>query len=321
MLTACLFILCAILVFVGIQPAMAALPDSFWYYNLLPAISPGKLRIEHFHHLLMIIVTGITIVVIALLIYAMIRFRRKANPVPSTRTHHVKLEIIWTLIPCLLLVIIMWFSFPLMYYMDKTKQPGVTLKVTGYQWYWGYAYPDLEIEEFTNYYIPGKDQDAKNEFEALRAMPTYQRLLSTYDLTTGQPSFVVLPVETDVRILTTAADVLHSWAMPMAGVKKDAVPGRINETWLRINTPGIYYGQCSEICGTNHGFMPIEIRAVPMEQFKQWAEMMKTDSAKAMAMIQSETLQYAQAPIVAPHLTLSTVWSSMTNGLKQAGSH
>lgn len=313
MLTACLFIVCAALVLVAsLHPAMAALPDTIWYTYLLPAASPGKLRIEHFHDILLVIITAISIVVIALLFYAMIRFRRKANPVPSTTTHHVKLEIIWTIIPCLILVVIMLYSFPLMYYMDKTKTPGVTLKVTGYQWYWGYSYPDLEIEEFTNYFIPGKDQDAKGEFEALRALPTYQRLLSTYDLTTGQPSFVVLPVDTDVRLLVTAQDVLHSWAMPMMGVKKDAVPGRINETWMRINAPGIYYGQCSEICGTNHGFMPIEIRAVPMETFKKWAALMKEDNAKAMAMIQSETLQYAQRPIVAPTLTLRLLWDTVT---------
>lgn len=294
------------------SPAMAAqLPDTIWYYKLLPAVSPVKLRIEHFHSLMMVIITLISLIVLVVLVYTMIRFRRSANPVPSKTTHHVKLEVIWTLIPCLILVVIMWFSFPLMYYMDKTKHPGVTLQVSGYQWYWGYAYPDLEIEEYANYFIPGEDLDKKNEFAALRAMPTYRHLLSTYDLTTGQPSFIVLPVDTDVRVLITGRDVLHSWAMPMMGVKKDAVPGRVNETWLRINEPGIYYGQCSEICGTNHGYMPIEIRAVSMETFKEWAAMMKQDSAKAMAMIQDKTVSYASKPLVAPRLTPQILWDML----------
>ncbi len=308
------FIACAALCLVGLtQPAFAMLPNTIWYHDLLPAMSPVRVRIEHFHNILLVIITVISIIVIALLAYAIIRFRRKANPIPSTTTHHVKLEIIWTLVPILILIVVACYSFPLMYYMDKTKHPEVTLKATGYQWYWGYSYPDLQIEEYTNYFIPGTDQDKKNEFAALRAMPTYQRLLSTYDLTTAAPSFVVLPVDADIRVLITGADVIHSWSLPAMGVKKDAMPGRVNETWLHINEPGIYYGQCSQICGTNHAFMPIEVRAVPMDVFKQWAELMKTDSAKAMAMIQTETAQYASAQLHEPQLTLPALWT----GIKQ----
>jgi cytochrome c oxidase subunit 2 len=293
-------------------PVLAAqLPDSIWYYNLLPSVTPVKERITYFHNILMVIITSICIVVAVLLAYALIRFRAKANPVPSKTTHNVKLEIIWTLIPCLILVLIMAYSFPLMYYMDKARNPSVTLKVTGYQWYWGYSYPDEEIEEYSNYYIPSVDQDEKNEFKALRDMPTYQRLLSTYDLTTGAPSFIVLPVDEDVRVLITAGDVLHSWALPMMGIKKDAVPGRINETWLRINQPGIYYGQCSEICGVNHGYMPIEIRAVPSETYKTWVSMMKDDSTKAMAYVQNATVTYAQKQIIAPRLSLTGLWDNL----------
>lgn len=297
---------CAAL-FLGLTDVASAeqLPDTIWYYNLLPSVTPVKEHIHHFHNVLMIIITSICVVVALLLVFVLIRFRAKANPVPSKTTHNVKLEIIWTLIPCLILVVIMAYSFPLMYYMDKTRNPSVTLKVTGYQWYWGYSYPEEEIEEYSNYYIPSAEQDEKGEFKALRDLPTYQRLLSTYDLTTGQPSFVVVPVGEDVRVLITAGDVIHSWAMPMMGIKKDAVPGRINETWLNIKQPGIYYGQCSEICGINHGYMPIEVRAVPSADYKTWVSMMKNDGAeKAMAYIQTITVDYATKQMDMPRLTL-----------------
>jgi cytochrome c oxidase subunit 2 len=303
-------------IFFGLAGGASAeqLPDTIWYYNLLPSVTPVKEHIHHFHNVLMIIITSICVTVAVLLVYVLIRFRAKANPVPSKTTHHVKLEIIWTLIPCLILVVIMLYSFPLMYYMDKTRNPSVTLKVTGYQWYWGYSYPEEEIEEYNNYYIPSAEQDEKGEFAALRAQPTYQRLLSTYDLTTGQPSFVVVPAGEDVRILITAGDVIHSWAMPMMGIKKDAVPGRINETWMNIKYPGIYYGQCSEICGINHGYMPIEVRAVPSEDYKKWVSMMKDDGAeKAMAYIQNITVDYATKKMDTPRLSLRGLFADLFN--------
>ena len=140
-------------------------------------------------------------------------------------------------------------------------------------------------------------------------------MLSTYDLASGKPAFIVLPVEKNVRVLVTGGDVLHSWAMPAFGVKKDAVPGRLNETWFRIDKPGIYYGQCSEICGTNHAYMPIEIRAVPNEQFTQWAGMMKKDAPGAMDYIQTQTLQYAHAQMDMPHLTLKGFWGGTAKTL------
>jgi cytochrome c oxidase subunit 2 len=186
--------------------------------------------------------------------------------------------------------------------MDRTEKPDLTLKVTGYQWYWGYSYPDQEIEEYSLYMIPDAADDKKNEFAELRAMPTYQRLLSTYELSSGKVGFIVLPVKKNIRILVTGGDVIHSFALPAFGVKKDAVPGRMNETWTRIKKPGIYYGQCSEICGIKHGYMPIEIRAVPQKQFNAWAKMMKEDTAAAFQMIQEATVQYASKQVIAPKL-------------------
>lgn len=297
--------------------AFAAEP-SIWSWKMPDPVSPAKLRIHHFNDLVTIIIAVIVVVVFALMAYTIWRYRKKANPIPSKTTHHVKLEIIWTVIPCLILLIIVVPSLRLMYYMDRTTKPDLTLKVTGYQWYWGYSYPEQELEEFSVNIIPNAEADAKNEFAALRALPTYQRLLSTYDLASGKPAFVVVPVDKNVRVLVTANDVLHSFAMPAFGVKKDAVPGRLNETWFRVEKPGIYYGQCSEICGVNHGYMPIEVRAVPNDQFTQWVALMKTDNVKAMDYIQNLTVGYAHAQMSErPHMTPQKLWDEFKRVIGQ----
>ena len=294
---------------------------SIWATWLPEAMSPTKERIHHFNDLITIIIVAITIFVGILLFYTIWRYRQKRNPVPSKTTHHVKLEIIWTLIPVLILLIIVVPSLRLMYFMDRTAKPDLTLKVTGYQWYWGYSYPEQEIEEFSLNLVPNEEFDAKNEFAALRALPTHQRLLSTYDLASGKPAFVVLPVEKNIRVLVTANDVLHSFAMPSFGVKKDAVPGRLNETWFRAKQVGIYYGQCSEICGINHGSMPIEIRVVPQDQFDEWVKLMKDNPETAMDYIQKLTVQYSHAQITAPHLTLPMLWDGVKNYWQNDASH
>lgn len=287
--------------------AAYAWPTDIWASWLPEAASPVKARVHHFHHMMMIIITAIVIIVAIALAYTIWRFRKSKNPIPSKTTHNVPLEIIWTAIPCLILVVIMWFSLPMMYYMDITKKPDMTLKVTGYQWYWGYSYPEQEIEEYTLYMVPQESDDPKNEFAEIRKSPTYQRLLSNYELSSGKPGFVVLPVKKNIRILVTASDVLHSFALPSFGVKKDAVPGRANETWVNINKPGIYYGQCSELCGLKHGFMPIEVRAVTQKQFDAWATLMKTDVPAAMAQVAKETDEYAHPQVHAPTLTIQSL--------------
>lgn len=297
--------------------AVEAVGSSPWAGWLPEAVSPVKERIHHFNELISIIIMAICAVVAVLLAYTLYRFTMKRNPIPSKTTHHVKLEIIWTIIPCLILLIIVVPSLRLMYFMDRTVTPDLTLKATGYQWYWGYSYPEQEIEEFSLNIIPNAEFDAKHEFDALRALPTYQRLLSTYDLASGKPAFVVVPVDKNVRVLVTANDVLHAWAMPAFGVKKDAVPGRSNETWFRVEKPGIYYGQCSEICGVSHGYMPIEIRAVPNEQFEEWVKLMKNDSTKAMDYIQTQTVQYAHAQMKErPHFTPEILWNDFRSWLQ-----
>lgn len=224
-----------------------------WGLGLQPGVTPVKEKIHFFHNaLLMPIITVICLFVLLLMIYAVVRFRAKANPVPSRTTHNTMLEVVWTLVPVIILVIIVVPSMKMLYFMDKTQNPEMTLKVTGYQWYWGYEYPDHGGFSFDALMVPTAD-----------LQPGQPRLLAT-------DKEVVLPTDTDIRILVTANDVLHSWAMPAFGVKTDAIPGRTNETWVRIEREGVYYGQCSEICGNGHAYMPIQVRAVSKEEFATW---------------------------------------------------
>lgn len=226
-----------------------------WQLNLQSAVSPMKAEIDKFHDLLLWIITAIVIFVTALLAYACVKFRRKKNPNPATYAHNTMIEIVWTIVPVVILIVIAIPSFKLLYFEDRIPEPELTIKATGYQWYWGYEYMDYEGLEFLSYMIPDADIDE---------VAGHRRLLST-----DNP--VVVPTETNIQILVTAADVLHAFALPAAGVKKDAVPGRLNETWMRIDKPGVYFGQCSEICGTGHSYMPIEIHAVPKAEFEAWA--------------------------------------------------
>lgn len=218
-------------------------------------VTPVMKQITHFHdNLLLPIITVITLFVLGLLIYVIVRFNAKANPEPSTTTHNVPLEIIWTVVPVVILIIIAIPSFKLLYLGAVHPETEMTLKVTGNQWNWSYEYPDQGGVGFTSYMIKDADIDpAKNQV----------RLLST-----DEP--VYLPVDTNILFQVTASDVIHAFAVPAFGVKVDAVPGRLNESWARIEKPGVYYGQCSEICGTDHGRMPIEIHAVSKEEFEKW---------------------------------------------------
>lgn len=234
-----------------------------WQKGLHEPVTPVMERVVEFHNILLVIITAITLFVTALLFIIIIRFNAKANPKPSATTHSTMLEVVWTLVPVIILIAIAVKSLPLIYYMDRTKEPEMTLKVTGYQWYWGYEYPDHDGINFFSYMIPDEKIDpSKGQI----------RLLST-------DTQVVLPIDTDIQILLTAADVIHSWAVPAFGVKRDAVPGRTNETWVRITKPGTYYGQCSELCGKDHAFMPIEIKAVTKEEFARWVETAKKEFA------------------------------------------
>lgn len=258
---------------------MLAAPEAFaqiaqpWQLGFQEAASPVMERIASLHHGLLLLITAITLFVLGLLLYVCVRFRRRPHSVPSTTTHNTTIEIVWTVIPALILVAVSIPSVRLLYFMDKAANPEMTLKVIGYQWYWGYEYPDNGNISFESYMIPDKD-----------LKPGQVRLLET-------DNRIVLPVETDVRVLVTAADVIHAWAMPALGVKIDAVPGRLNETWLRIDRPGIYRGQCSELCGVNHGFMPIVIEAVSKEEFKGWVAKKTSKLAASQKNLSSEVAQ------------------------------
>lgn len=227
-----------------------------WQLGFQDAASPIMERVVDFHELLLYIITAITLFVLLLLIYVVIRFNAKANPKPAKFTHNVPIEILWTVIPVIILVIMAIPSIKLLYYQDRIEAPEMTVKATGYQWYWGYEYPDHGNFEYKSYLIPDDEIDKSKD---------QKRLLSV-----DNP--MVLPAQTNIQVVVTAADVLHNFAIPALGVKIDTVPGRLNQTWMYINEPGIYYGMCSELCGKGHGFMPIEIRAVSKEEFEAWTK-------------------------------------------------
>lgn len=245
-------------------PALAAEPQA-WYMNFQEAATPVMERIDGFHDLLLVIITAISVFVLGLLIYVMWRYSEKRNPNPSKTTHHTLIEVVWTVVPVLILLVIVIPSMRLLYYTDVVEDAEMTIKATGHQWYWNYEYPDHGNFAFDAYMVAEED-----------LQPGQKRLLDT-------DNYVVLPVDTTVRVIVTAGDVLHSFAMPAFGVKKDAVPGRLNETWVKIDPKyagTTFYGQCSEICGTGHAYMPIAIKAVTKEEFTAWVEEAKNTFAR-----------------------------------------
>jgi len=249
-------------VFVGLTAtAFAAAPEP-WQLGLQTPATPVAERLDDLHDGLLIIITAITGFVMLLLLYVMIRFNARRNPVPSRTSHNTLVEVLWTVVPIIILVGIAIPSFRVLYYADRTEDADMTLKIIGHQWYWSYEYPDNG--DFT--------------FDAL--------LVADEDLAEGQlrlletDNEVVLPVDTNIRLLMTADDVIHSWAVPSFGVKLDAVPGRTNETWTRITREGVYYGQCSELCGVGHGYMPIRVRAVSQEAFADWVSQAQEEYAR-----------------------------------------
>lgn len=247
---------------------MAAEPKQSLLGLQAPA-TPNMERLYWFHNnLLLVVITGIVVFVFILLVWVAIRYNAKSNPEPSKTTHHVMLEVVWTIVPVLILIIIAVPSYKILYYLDRTAEPDMTLKVTGFQWYWTYQYPDHEDLEVESRMIPDEELD---EFIA---DGKGRRLLETYNP-------VVLPIGKNVQIILTANDVIHAWTVPSFGVKKDAVPGRTNETWFRVTSPGVYFGQCSEICGIDHAKMPISVYAVTQDEFDNWLACVSGEEANA----------------------------------------
>ncbi|MBL4788754.1 MAG: cytochrome c oxidase subunit II [Kordiimonadaceae bacterium] len=245
--------------------------------------SKNAQRVYDFNVELMIIITVITLFVFALMFYTMWRFRAKKNPVPSKVTHHVGLEIAWTVLPIFILLAIGVKSLPLLYYQDVVPETEFAIEVTGNRWNWTYRYPDHAGIEFTSVLVTDEEHadaalkaDAEAELTAFLGFPgkLNARLLDT-------DNRLVVPVDTKIKVLLSASDVLHAWALPAFGVKLDAVPGRINETWFEAAQTGTFYGQCSELCGKDHAYMPIAIEVVSKEEFAKWVEHAKVNYADA----------------------------------------
>ncbi|MDO1558041.1 cytochrome c oxidase subunit II [Brevundimonas sp. 2R-24] len=237
--------------------------------GLQPAASPLKSEAIFFHDVILLpIITAICLLVLGLLAWVIVRYNKKANPVPARWSHNTMIEIIWTVLPVLLLMVIAVFSFRLLYRYHDMPQPDLTVKVTGNQWNWAYEYPDQGIPEYISNMLP-EDQ--------ARAQGVPFRLAA------DQP--MVVPVGSTVRMLVTASDVIHAVALPAFGLKTDAVPGRVNETWFRADRTGIFYGQCSELCGVDHAFMPMQINVVTQAEFDAWvrAQGGNPDGAEATA--------------------------------------
>ena len=251
-------------VLAGVGAAYAQVPRN-WELGMQHAHSPVKEAIASLHDLVMVIITVITIFVAGLLVYASWRFSAKRNPVASRTSHHTLLEVAWTLIPVLILVVIAIPSFRLVYFEDRARDVDLTVKVTGHQWYWEYTYPDNNGVDYNS------------------------RMIATEDLKPGQlrlldvDNQLVLPAGKNIRILTTSGDVIHSFFIPSLGVQRYAIPGRTIETWVNIDKPGDYYGECNQICGTNHSMMPISIHAVTPEEFTTWASTAKDKYSQNVA--------------------------------------
>jgi cytochrome c oxidase subunit II len=260
--------LLAALTMMLVTPGAAALAQAIgaprpWEMGMQAAFGPLKQEQIDLHHLVLVIITVITLFVAGLLGWVMWRYNARRNPAPTRTAHNTVLEIAWTVIPVLILVVMAIPSFRLVYYEDRTHDADLTIKVTGHQWYWEYTYPDKNNIDFSSYIIP--DDQLK---------PGQRRLLEV-------DNQLVVPVGKNVRILTTSGDVIHSWFIPALGVQRYAIPGRTIETWLRADQPGVYYGECNQICGTNHSRMPIVVHAVPEQEFNAWLTQAKTKFSDA----------------------------------------
>jgi cytochrome c oxidase subunit II len=242
------------------KATFAAQPEP-WGLGLQSAASPIMEQMVDFHWLLLVIITLIVVFVTALLAWAVIRYNSKSNPEPAKFHHNTTIEVLWTVVPIIILIIIAIPSFRLLYAQHSYPESDLTIKATGYQWYWSYEYPEQGFS-FGSFMV--EDADLK---------PDQPRLLAV-------DADVVVPVGSVVQVLVTAADVMHNWTVPAFGSKIDAVPGRVNRTWFKATKTGTYYGQCSELCGTRHAYMPIAVRVVTQEKFDAWVEEAKAEYAE-----------------------------------------
>ncbi|MDJ0685194.1 MAG: cytochrome c oxidase subunit II [Alphaproteobacteria bacterium] len=249
----------------GLSSAAALASEPMpWQLNLPTPVTPVAQMQYDFHtYWLLPIITIIAVLVLALLLYTCFRFRESANPTPSRTTHNSLLEVLWTGIPIIILVVLAFPSFSLLYASDRVEDPDMTLKIIGNQWYWSYEYPDHGNFTFDAILAAREAEDvpiAEEEYgrDILRLMDT--------------DNLVVLPEDTKIRLIMTSNDVLHNWAVSDFGVRMDTVPGRLNETWMMVEEPGLYYGFCSELCGVDHAYMPIAVKIVTKPEFEAWVQ-------------------------------------------------
>lgn len=236
-----------------------------WEMDMQPGFSPVKHQIIALHDFVLVVITLITLFVGALLVWVLYRYNAQRNPEPSRTSHNTLIEVLWTVLPILILVVIAIPSFRLLYYEDRTHDPALTIKVTAHQWYWEYGYPDQGGLDVESRIIP------ENQLK-----PGQMRLLEV-----DNP--LVVPVGKDIRILTTSSDVIHSFFIPSLGVQRYAIPGREIETWVRVEKPGRYYGECNQVCGMNHSQMPIVVEALSEADFKAWAAKAKAQEQTSEA--------------------------------------
>jgi len=248
-----------------------------WQMDFPTPYTPLMAKVESLHDLLLVIITVISVFVAFLLLYSMWRFHASRNPIPTVTTHNTFLEIAWTIIPILILVVIAIPSFRLLYYGDKATDAAMTIKVTGHQWYWSYAYPDQG-----NFTVESR---ILSEADRVKLKPNQPRLMAVDDE-------MVVPIGTTIRIIGTAADSMHGWTVPGFGIKKTVIPGRLNEGWINVTKEGYYFGQCSQICGNGHTYMPIAVRAIAKPEFDKWVEQKK----KSAGLLPATDVASATAP-------------------------
>ena len=248
-------------IMIGGGVAMAQAPKE-WQMGFQEAHSPTMERIISFNSILFWICVAMSIFVISLMVYIIFRFSAKRNPTPSKTSHNSLIEVLWTVIPVIILVAVAIPSFRLLYFMDRTSEAEMTIKAIGQQWFWTYEYPDLGEDISFDAFMIAEDELEEGQI----------RLLATDES-------VVVPIDPNIRLLVTATDVIHAWDIPSFGVKVDGIPGRVNETWFRVDAEGTYYGQCSELCGKDHAFMPIQVKAVSKEAYAEWVAYAKEEYA------------------------------------------
>jgi cytochrome c oxidase subunit 2 len=249
--------------------------------NLQPSASPIMTEIHWFHSAILLpIITAVSLFVLALLAYCVLRFNGKANPVPSKTTHHTGLEVAWTVVPIIILIVIAIPSFQLLYRQETLPRIDMTVKAIGSSWRWTYSYPDHGNFEFRS------DMLREEGGERLRVAQQMGRTPEEMPRLLAVDNEMVVPVNKNIRVIVTSTDVIHAWTVPAFGVKVDAVPGRLNELWFRAERPGIYYGQCSELCGRDHAYMPIAVRVVSEQDFTAWVE----DARRRFAAVLSPNL-------------------------------